>query len=128
MAEEAEVLAGWKYCDLKGNMTVTKLGDVVLVFLEDQLVNPKRDVLKFKDVANGPREDVFKSEPQVDWTKGNLQNLDLEIVAAFDEDWFKFTFDNGFAFKNKNGESISEFSQLDVPDEDDMPKMNPIVP
>lgn len=128
MAEETEVLAGWKYCDLKGDMTVTKMGDVVLVFLEDPSVNPEKDVLKFKDIPNGSREHVFKSDPQVDWKIAATQRLNLEVVAAFDEDWFKFTFENGFKFKNKSGASITQFSELDMPDEDDMPKMNPIVP
>lgn len=105
MSDTTEVLKDWRYCHLEGKATVSKLGDIVLVYFEDPKINPKKDVLKFKDELNG-RDSArqFKSVPVIDWTKGATQSFIFqELIAAFDERWFDFTIANGFMFKMKMG-------------------------
>ncbi len=130
MANTANVLEKWRYCHLKGRATVSKLGNIVLFFLHDPKVNPQKDVLKFKDIEGSTEHSaVFKSTPQIDWSKGSTQTEDFEkVIAAFDEPWFKFTITNGFIFKKEDGSPVQVFADLEEPEEEDMEAMNPIVP
>lgn len=130
MPNTTEVPEEWRYCDLKGKTTVTKLGDVMLAFLHDETVNPEKNVLKFRDIAGGNRDDVFKSTPQVNLKSGETETSDdLEIIASFDEQWFKFTIANGFKFKKDDGSPVEIFTDLDLPeDQAEKDRMNPIRP
>ncbi|NIJ52345.1 hypothetical protein [Dyadobacter arcticus] len=131
MPTEAEVLTDWRYCDLKGPATVSKLGDIVLVLLEDSNVNPENDVLKFKDDQDsGDFMRIFKRDPSIILTSGDVVKLDKieEVIAGFDEAWFNFTFANGFRFKNDAGATVMKFTELELPTPATVKKMNPIVP
>lgn len=111
----------YRYTDLTGKATLTRISEFIIVFLHDEKINPKRQILKFRAPLKGN-----PTPPNPD--ENTTIIADINFIAGLDEPWFDQTIKNGFQFRKEDGSPVLVFTDLEAPAPEEKDKMNPIEP
>lgn len=123
MANDDQTQDELRYQHIRGKATIAVLGNFILIFLHDEEVNPKKQILKFD--VNAPLE----SDNGITLTSGeSIVKNDINIFAAFNQQWFNITINNGFVFTKDDNTIVRTFADLDQPNAKTHPKMSVVRP
>jgi hypothetical protein len=117
VAEEAK----YRYADLTGKARIVVDGEFISVTLLDLEVNPKQRPLLFFP--------PIKSDDGANPTGSDPIEREIDMIAGFDLAWFNYhTREDGMRFRIDGGGFAEKWEDLEIPDAETMPRMDPVKP